>query len=129
MCAVDVGGDVYTVVVQGMLIGEGEPGLDASFAKQRPRGDTLNPGVKFGYWGSREYFLKNIGYVKNYRTARQLLLDAEAAMAKTLNAERWKFRHLLQKQVDLKMALIEKVSQQDGLISRLLQEKEVRQIQ
>lgn len=43
-------------------------------------GSQLNPGVKFGYWGSKEYFMKNLGSVKDYRTARQLLLDAESAM-------------------------------------------------
>ena len=38
----------------------------------RGRGHPLNPGVRFGYLSSKGYFMKNVGSVKDYRSARQV---------------------------------------------------------
>ncbi len=39
--------------------------------------------------------MKNIGSVKDYRSARQLILDAESAMLKSMDTERWRMRTAL----------------------------------
>jgi hypothetical protein len=108
--------------------GDGNPsgtaGGDATM-RSRGQGDPRNPGVRFGYWASKEYFMKNIGHVKDYRTARQLLLDAESAMLKTIEAEKWKTKWNAQEYSKERQALKAEITDKEAIIRRLLVEKEV----
>lgn len=109
--------------------GDSNPEINRSVdvaMKARGPGEPANPGVRFGYWASKQYFMKNIGYVKDYRSARQLLLDAESAMMKSFEAERWKYRYQTQELTRERAELLERAKEKDALILRLLTEKEVR---
>ncbi len=91
----------------------------------RGRGHPLNPGVRFGYLSSKGYFMKNVGSVKDYRTARQLLLDAESAMMKTIESERWRNRQHLERMAKERDEAIELRIQQGHMVDQVLREKEV----
>lgn len=91
----------------------------------RTKADPLNPGVRFGWWGSKEYFMKNMGNIKDYRTARQLLIDAETAMQKTIDIDKSRCRRLLQDLSRERLAALQDGADKSAIIQRLLREKEV----
>ena len=109
-------------------IGRGDPdekhAVDGA-APLRDVGDPLNPGVKFGYWGSKAFFMKNIGSSCSYRSARQLLLDAEAAMLTTISTERWRLKSHHQQLLRQKLAAMAEAETCRALLHQIIKEKEV----
>jgi hypothetical protein len=106
--------------------GVGQSNADfAEYFDWRGRGHPLNPGVRFGFTGHKEYFMKNIGSVKDYRCARQLLLDAESAMLKTIASEKWRMKQLIGKSERSREEAEEECNQMRILVEQMLREREV----
>jgi hypothetical protein len=82
--------------------------------------------VRFGYFGSKEYFVKNLGAVKDYRNARQLLLDAESAMLKTIASEKWRMRQAVDRAARERDDAVDEARLKGVVLEQVLKEKEVR---
>ena len=107
------------------IVGESNPD-HLVYVDLKGKGHPLNPGVRFGYFATKGYFMKNIGSVKDYRSARQLLLDAESAMLKTISLEKWRMKQIVDRSTREMEAALNTAAERGLMVEEVLRERQVR---